>query len=79
MTHVAKGEKHPAFLILHVADHPDTSTQAFCLGAVLKEAEVNTTVFGAKETNHVRLNDNLGITGRSGDEVAARSSRTEWA
>ena len=63
VTHVAKGKNIPPFLILHVADHPDTSAQAFCLGAVLKEAGVKTTVFGAKETNHVKLNDNLGITG----------------
>jgi hypothetical protein len=32
----------------------------FRLGAVLKEAGVKTTVFGAKETNHGKLNDNLG-------------------
>ena len=51
----------PPFLILHVAEHPDTSAQAFRLGALLKEAGVKTTVFGAKETNHSKLNDNLGV------------------
>jgi acetyl esterase/lipase len=61
VTHVAKGRNIPPFLILHVADHPDTSAQAFRLGAVLKEAGVKTTVFGAKETNHTKLNDNLGV------------------
>ncbi len=61
VTHVAKGKNIPPFLILHVADHPDTSAQAFRLGSVLKEAGVKTTVFGAKDTNHSRLNDNLGI------------------
>jgi acetyl esterase/lipase len=63
VTHVAKGKNIPPFLILHVADHPDTSAQAFRLGAVLKEAGVKTTVFGANETNHTKLNDNLGLAG----------------
>jgi acetyl esterase/lipase len=63
VTHVAKGKNIPPFLLLHVADHPDTSAQAFRLGAVLKEAGVKTTVFGAKETSHSKLNDNLGVAG----------------
>jgi len=61
VTHIAKGKGIPPFLILHVADHPDTSAQAQRLGAVLKEAGFATTVFGAKETNHTKLNDNLGL------------------
>ena len=63
VTHVAKDKSIPPFLILHVADHPDTSAQAFRLGTVLKAAAVKTTVFGAKETNHSKLNDNLGVAG----------------
>ncbi len=51
VTHVAQGKSIPPFLILHVADHPDTSAQAFRLGTVLKAAGVKATVFGAKETN----------------------------
>jgi arylformamidase len=61
VTHVAKDKGIPPFLILHVADHPDTSAQAQRLGAVLKEAGIPTTVFGAKDTNHVKLNDHLGL------------------
>ena len=61
VTHVAEGKDIPPFLILHVADHPDTSAQAQRFGAALKDAGVATTVFGAKETNHSRLNDNLGL------------------
>ena len=57
------------FLILHVADHPDTSAQAFRLGAVLSEAGVQTTVFGAKQTNHNKLNDNLGVAGDAATKV----------
>ena len=61
ITHIAKGKGIPPFLILHVADHPDTSMQAQRLGIVLKDAGIPTTVFGAKETNHSKLNDNLGL------------------
>ncbi|MBM3834026.1 MAG: alpha/beta hydrolase [Verrucomicrobia bacterium] len=61
VSHVAKGKGIPPFLILPVADHPDVSAQAQRLGAVLKEAGVPNKVFGAKETNHNKLNDNLGL------------------
>jgi hypothetical protein len=46
-----------------MADHLDTSAQAQRLGAVLKEAGIATTVFGAAETNHTKVNDNLGLSG----------------
>ena len=62
VTHVAKGRNIPPFLILHVADHPDNAAQAFRFGAVLKEAGIPVTVFGAKETNHTKINENLGVT-----------------
>ena len=61
VTHVAKGKGIPPFLILHVADHPDTTAQAQRLGAVLKDAGIPTKVFGAKETYHSRINENLGL------------------
>jgi len=61
VTHVAKGKGIPPFLILFVADHPDTSAQARRLASVLKQSEIPVTAFGAKETNHNRLNDNLGV------------------
>lgn len=61
VTHIAKGKNIPPFLILHVADHPDNAAQAQRLGAVLKEAEIPVTVFGAKETNHTRINAELGL------------------
>ncbi len=69
--HVEKGKGIPPFLILHVADHPDTSAQAFRLGAVLKEAGVSVRVFGAKETYHVKLNDDLGVEGDGGTKALA--------
>jgi acetyl esterase/lipase len=61
VTHVARDKGIPPFLILYVADHPDTSAQAQRLGNVLKDAGVPVTLMGAKETNHNKLNANLGL------------------
>src|SRR6185369_8614329 len=61
VTHVARGKGIPPFLILHVADHPDTSAQAERLEAVLKDAGIPTKRFAARETNHSKLNENLGL------------------
>jgi acetyl esterase/lipase len=61
VTHVAKDKGIPPFLILHVSGHPDCSAQAFRLGAVLKEHGVPARVFGAKDTDHVKLNDSIGL------------------
>jgi arylformamidase len=61
VTHVAKGKGIPPFLILHVAGHPNTAAQARRLGAVLQEAEIPTKVFGARETTHNKLNNDLGL------------------
>jgi acetyl esterase/lipase len=61
VTHIAKGKGIPSFFILHVADHPDTSAQAQRLGAVLTDAGIPNKVFGAKNTNHNKLNDDLGL------------------
>jgi acetyl esterase/lipase len=69
VTHVARGKAIPAFLILYVADHPDTSAQAQRLGNVLKGAGVPATVFGVKETNHNKINANLGLA----DDPATRA------
>ncbi|MEQ1862535.1 MAG: alpha/beta hydrolase [Chthoniobacteraceae bacterium] len=63
VTHVAKGKGIPPFLILHVGAHPDNSIQAQRLGTVLKEAGVPVKVFGAKETDHTKINANLGQEG----------------
>ncbi len=61
VTHVAEDKHIPPFLILHVADHPDNAAQAQRLGTVLKDAGLPVTVFGAKETNHTKINENLGL------------------
>ena len=61
VTHVTKGKGIPPFLILHVADHPDVSAQAERLEAVLKDAGIPVKRFAARETNHTKLNENLGM------------------
>ena len=63
VTHVAKGKNIPPFLILHVAANPQTSAQALRLAAVLKDGGVSAKVFGAKDTDHSKLNDDLGLAG----------------
>lgn len=60
VTHVHKDKGIPPFLILYVANHPDTSAQAERLGAVLKESDVPVRLFGAKGTDHSKLNEDLG-------------------
>src|SRR5437870_4924555 len=61
VTHVDKDKGIPPFLILHVADHPDTSAQAQRLSNVLKEAGVPVTAFGGRETTHNKINADLGL------------------
>ena len=58
---VARNKGIPPFLILHVAEHPDTSAQAQRLGNALKEAGLPATIFGARETTHDKINENLGL------------------
>jgi arylformamidase len=76
VTHVAPGKGIPPFLVLHLAEHPDVSAQAFRLGAVLRQAEIPVKVFGARDTTHTRINANLGMDGdpstREVDEFIAR-------
>ena len=61
MTHVARDKGIPPFLIMHVADHPDTSAQAQRLAGVLKGAGIPVRVFGARESTHTRINADLGL------------------
>jgi arylformamidase len=60
VTHVAKDKGIPPFLIMHVAEHPDTSAQAERLADVLKSAGVTVRVFGARESTHNKINADLG-------------------
>jgi arylformamidase len=61
--HVAPNKGIPPFLILHVADHTDTTAQAHRLWSELREAGVPAKTFGAAGTDHVRLDRDLGVPG----------------
>lgn len=61
VTHVAADKGIPPFLILHVAGHPDVTAQALRLNAALRQANVPSRVFGARESTHNKLNDDLGL------------------
>ena len=63
VTHVAKGKGIPPFFILHITENPNTTMQAQRLAAVLREAEIPATVYGARGTTHVMVNENLGVPG----------------
>ncbi len=60
VTHVAKGKGIPPFLILFFSGNPDTRAQARRLEAVLREAEIPAKAFGKRDSNHSRLNNDLG-------------------
>jgi arylformamidase len=60
VTHVASNKGIPPFLIMHVADHPDTSAQAQRLESVLKSAGIPAKVFSAHESSHNKINAALG-------------------
>jgi acetyl esterase/lipase len=61
VNHVARDKGISPFLLLHVGDHPDTSAQAKRLGSVLSEAGISAKLFGAKDTEHSKINENLGV------------------
>ncbi|WZO96547.1 family 16 glycoside hydrolase [Isosphaeraceae bacterium EP7] len=61
VSHVAKEKGIPPFLIMHVAENPDTSVQAQALASVLKNSGVSVSVFGARESTHNKLNADLGV------------------
>lgn len=63
VSHLAAGRGIPPFLILHVVDHPDTSAQAVRLEQGLQQAGIAVRRFGARRTDHVKLNDDLGLPG----------------
>ena len=60
VTHVAKQKGIPPFLLLYFSGNPDTRAQARRLEEVLQAADVSATAYGKRDTNHGRLNDDLG-------------------
>ena len=59
--HVAKGKGIPPFLILHVADHPETKAQSQRLARALQEAGVAARAYPAEGKNHTTINADLGL------------------
>ena len=60
VTHVQKGKEIPPFLILYFPGNPNTRAQARRLETVLKDAGIPVKAFGKSDSNHSRLNDDLG-------------------
>jgi acetyl esterase/lipase len=60
VTHVARGKGIPPFLILYFSGNPETRAQARRLESVLQAAEVPAKAFGKRDSNHSRLNNDLG-------------------
>jgi acetyl esterase/lipase len=60
VTHVAKGKNIPPFLVLHVADHPETKAQSQRLVKALAEAGIPATAYPAAGKNHTTINADLG-------------------
>ncbi len=68
VTHVAKDKGIPPFLILYFSGNPDTRAQAGRLESVLKAAAIPASSYGKRDSNHSRLNNDLGKT----DDPATR-------
>jgi acetyl esterase/lipase len=61
VTHIAKGKNIPPFLILHVADHPETRAQSQRLVKVLEAADISAKAYPAEGKNHTTINNDLGL------------------
>jgi acetyl esterase/lipase len=61
VTHVAKGKHIPPFLILHVADHPETKAQSQRLAKALQKAGVSAKAYAAGGKTHDTINADLGL------------------
>lgn len=60
--HASKGKSIPPFLILHVADRPETKEQSHWFADRLHAAGVPASVFAAEEKTHGTINTDLGKT-----------------
>jgi arylformamidase len=61
VTHIAKGKDVPPFLILHVAEHPETKAQSQRLAKALEEAGVSAKAYPAEAKTHDTINADLGL------------------
>ncbi|MEM6692352.1 MAG: alpha/beta hydrolase [Planctomycetota bacterium] len=60
VNHIEMGKGIPPFLILYFSGNPETKAQANRLKEVLLQAEVPVKAFGKRDSNHSRLNNELG-------------------
>lgn len=63
VTHVAKGKRIPPFLLLYVADHPETGPQALRLARKMNDQGMPASVYAAQGKNHLTINSDLGKPG----------------
>ena len=63
VSHVAPNRGIPPFLLIHVAAHTDTSAQAYRLWAALDQAGISARLFAAEDSEHVKLDRDLGLPG----------------
>lgn len=61
VTHVARGKNIPPFLMLHVAEHPETRVQSRRLVNALREAGISANAFAAEGKTHTTINSELGL------------------
>ncbi len=61
--HVAQGKGIPPFLILHVADHPETRAQSQRLVKALRDAGISARAFAAEGKNHGTITSEPGPPG----------------
>jgi len=61
VTYVGKVKSIPAFLILHVADRPDSTAQSQKFAKVLRQAGVTATTVPAEGKTHGTINSELGL------------------
>jgi len=61
ITHIAKDKGIPPFLILHVADRPDSTAQSRAFAKALNDAGVQAKVVPGEGKTHATINRELGL------------------
>jgi len=61
VTYVGKVKSIPPFLILHVADRPDSTAQSLKFAKALQQAGVSAATFAAEGKTHGTINSELGL------------------
>lgn len=69
VTHAKKDKGIPPFLIMYVASHPDNTAQAQRLDSSLREAGVGSKLYGAKDSEHSKINNDIGTPNDPGSSA----------